>query len=70
MQGSLTLKLYYRLPYDWGAMNRFLQTRTIEGLESVDEESYSRSVELDGVSRKFTVVHAADKCRFIIAKDT
>jgi AraC family transcriptional regulator of adaptative response / DNA-3-methyladenine glycosylase II len=66
---DLSLKLYYRPPYDWGAMSRFLQARTIEGLERVDDESYSRSFELDGASGSFTVVHAADKCRFNVRID-
>jgi AraC family transcriptional regulator of adaptative response / DNA-3-methyladenine glycosylase II len=69
VQGSLTLKLYYRPPYDWSAMNRFLQIRYIEGLESVDGQHYCRNFELDDASGSFTVVHVADQCRFDVRID-
>jgi AraC family transcriptional regulator of adaptative response / DNA-3-methyladenine glycosylase II len=54
-QGKIELMLSYHPPYDWPAMLDFLRLRAIPGIESVGSNSYSRSIELDGVTGSITV---------------
>jgi AraC family transcriptional regulator of adaptative response / DNA-3-methyladenine glycosylase II len=58
---EISLLLSYRPPYDWDAMIRFLKARAIAGLEVVTNDSYSRVIELGGVTGSITVSHAADQ---------
>lgn len=46
--GEITLMLRYRPPYDWAAMLDFLRLRAIRGVETVQGETYSRAIALDG----------------------
>ncbi len=41
---GVTLRLRYRPPYDWPAMLDYLAARAIEGMESVDDGVYRRTV--------------------------
>ncbi|MBU6297855.1 MAG: DNA-3-methyladenine glycosylase 2 family protein [Alphaproteobacteria bacterium] len=43
---AVTVKLGYRQPYDWDAMLSFLAGRTVEGVEFVEGDCYSRTVEI------------------------
>ena len=45
-RGTSTLQLAYRPPYDWAGMLDFLRVRSIQGVEFVDDVSYSRTVRL------------------------
>jgi len=47
-QSSLTLKLFYRPPYDWHSLINFLRVRAIPGVEEVSAQGYRRSVLLGG----------------------
>ena len=47
--GEVSLLLRYRPPYDWPAMLAFLRLRAIPGVEVVSDDSYARTIELDGV---------------------
>jgi AraC family transcriptional regulator of adaptative response / DNA-3-methyladenine glycosylase II len=47
-QGSVTLMLRYRPPYDWAGMIGFLAARAIPGVEVVTAERYARTIALDG----------------------
>ena len=47
--GEVSLLLRYRSPYDWPAMLAFLRMRAIPGVEVVGEDSYARTIEIDGV---------------------
>lgn len=47
-QGEIKLLLRYRPPYDWPAMLAFLRARAIPGIEHVTDNSYARSISLDG----------------------
>ena len=47
-RGEISLKLRYRPPYDWPAMLGFLRARAIAGVESVDGDTYRRTIGLDG----------------------
>ncbi len=59
----LQLKLHYRPPFDWAHTWRFLQNRVIDGLEWLDGESYSRTIEYQGTRGWFTIRHAqANRC--------
>ena len=45
--GAVTLRLSYRVPFDWDGLLAFLSSRAIPGVERVEGRSYLRSVELD-----------------------
>jgi len=47
-RGEVTLLLRYKPPYDWAAMMAFFKARAIRGVEMVTDESYARTIELDG----------------------
>ena len=48
-RGEIDLLLRYHPPYDWPAMLGFLRRRAIPGIEQVSDDSYARTVQLDGV---------------------
>ena len=58
---DISLLLPYRAPYDWNALIRFLKLRAITGLEIVNEDSYSRVIELGDVTGSITVTHVPDQ---------
>jgi AraC family transcriptional regulator of adaptative response / DNA-3-methyladenine glycosylase II len=58
---EITLFLPYRPPYDWETMRRFLEVRVIPGLETVTQDSYSRVIELRGLTGSITVAHAPEQ---------
>jgi AraC family transcriptional regulator of adaptative response / DNA-3-methyladenine glycosylase II len=45
---AVEILLRYRPPYDWPAMLAFLRERTIPGVEAIDGDTYSRTIELGG----------------------
>ncbi len=60
-QGEVSLLLRYRPPYDWPAMLGFLAARAIPGMETVQDNSYSRSICLAGVHGTVSVTHASEQ---------
>jgi AraC family transcriptional regulator, regulatory protein of adaptative response / DNA-3-methyladenine glycosylase II len=48
-RGEVSVLLRYQPPYDWPAMLQFLRRRAIPGVESVTQEVYRRTIELDDV---------------------
>ena len=58
------LRLSYRPPYDWVAMQRFLAARAIEGLEAADGDTYARAFDLSGTTGMFEVRHDPDHRAF------
>jgi AraC family transcriptional regulator of adaptative response / DNA-3-methyladenine glycosylase II len=46
--GEFVIRLLYRPPYDWSALNVFLRSRATPGVELVGEDFYQRTVESDG----------------------
>lgn len=52
---GITLRLYYRPPFDWRALLAFLQYRAIPGVEHVTATSYARTIRLDGKTGDFEV---------------
>jgi AraC family transcriptional regulator, regulatory protein of adaptative response / DNA-3-methyladenine glycosylase II len=47
-RGEISLRLRYQPPYDWPGMLAFLRARAIPGIERVDEDCYSRTIQLGG----------------------
>lgn len=45
---AVTIRLGYRPPYDWEAMLAFLAARAIEGVEVIENNTYRRTIALDG----------------------
>lgn len=54
---DVILRLHYRPPYDWEAMLAFLRARAIPGVELVENQSYFRTVEIDGALGSIAVSH-------------
>lgn len=61
---ALTLKMYYRPPYNWALMQNILAGRVVSGLEWCDEKSYGRTFNWCGSVGNFTATHNADKNMF------
>jgi AraC family transcriptional regulator of adaptative response / DNA-3-methyladenine glycosylase II len=47
-QNELFIRLPYRPPLDWPQLLGFLRARATPGVEMVDEDSYRRTIEVDG----------------------
>lgn len=58
--GTLTMRLAYRPPLAWDSLLGFLHLRAIPGVESVDGNTYRRSIEVDDESGTIEVMPAAD----------
>lgn len=56
-EAGVTLRLSYRPPYDWDSMLAHLRARAIPGVEVVENETYSRTVEMDGFIGTVEVTH-------------
>ncbi len=50
-------RLAFRAPYDWYGVLRFLESRAIPGVESVDGSSYRRAIAVEGRSGVIEVSH-------------
>jgi len=61
---TLTLKMYYRPPFDWTWMQGILAGRAVDKLEWCDENSYGRTFNWHGSVGTFTAKHCADKNMF------
>ena len=61
---SISLKMYYRPPFDWTRMQAILAGRAVENLEWCDEQSYGRTFVWLGCTGSFTAVHDDDKNLF------
>ncbi|HEY8605738.1 MAG TPA: AlkA N-terminal domain-containing protein [Noviherbaspirillum sp.] len=62
-EGSLTLRLAYRPPYDWHRILRYLAGRAAAGVEAIDEEhgSYARSVRFGAAAGWLRVTQLAER---------
>jgi AraC family transcriptional regulator of adaptative response / DNA-3-methyladenine glycosylase II len=58
--GVLVLHLSFAPPYDWTAMIDVLARRAITGVESVDQNSYRRTIEVGGATGFVDVVRVDD----------
>nr|WP_280949811.1 AlkA N-terminal domain-containing protein [Rhizobium multihospitium] len=57
----MTVRLRYRAPYDWPAMLSFLSARAIPGMELVEDDAYSRVIDLGGAIGSVQVTQARDE---------
>jgi AraC family transcriptional regulator, regulatory protein of adaptative response / DNA-3-methyladenine glycosylase II len=57
IDAEVKLRLRYRPPYDWQSMLGFLKTRAIPGMEIVDNDTYARTVEIEGRIGSVEVSH-------------
>jgi AraC family transcriptional regulator of adaptative response / DNA-3-methyladenine glycosylase II len=57
---TVTLRLGYRAPYDWDSILAFLSARSIEGVEFVEQDRYSRTIEVDGAFGSILVAPAGN----------
>jgi AraC family transcriptional regulator of adaptative response / DNA-3-methyladenine glycosylase II len=64
---AVQLKIYYRPPYDWPAMQTFLATRAIDNLEWSDEKSYGRTFEWLESSGHFTAEYVENDNSFNVS---
>ena len=58
---TLTLQLSYRPPFDWPGMIHFLSTRSVKGVERVEDDAYLRTVKLGGHRGWIRVRHVPEK---------
>jgi AraC family transcriptional regulator of adaptative response / DNA-3-methyladenine glycosylase II len=58
---GVTLKLRYRPPYDWNSILDFLRARAIPGVEVIDNESYLRTISMDGFTGSIQVTHLPER---------
>jgi len=54
-QGEISLTLRYRAPYDWPAMLDFLKLRAIAGVETVEGDTYARTIGFGGLQGTVSV---------------
>ena len=59
--GEVTVLLRYKPPYDWKGTLSYLRARAIPGVERVLENSYSRTIEIDGVRGIVTVARSNEE---------
>ena len=57
----MTSSLNYKPPYDWQAMIAFLAARAIQGVETVEPNRYTRTIELDGLAGTIEVAPAVGR---------
>ena len=55
--GGTVFQIRYRPPYDWASMLESLRARAIAGIETVDDNTYKRTVVLGGSSGSIEVKH-------------
>src|ERR1700726_3539096 len=57
MEAGVSLRLRYRPPYAWDSMLAYLRARAIAGVEVVENGTFCRTVELDGIVGSVEVAH-------------
>src|ERR1700723_1761523 len=60
-EAGVTLRLRYRPPYDWESMLGYLRARAIPNVETVENDVYRRTVEIDGFIGRVEVAHLAQR---------
>ena len=59
----ITRRVSYRPPYAWTELVRFLAARAIPGVECVSDESYGRTLDIDGSPGWLEARHRPEHCR-------
>jgi AraC family transcriptional regulator of adaptative response / DNA-3-methyladenine glycosylase II len=67
---GLELRLAYRRPFDWSSLIAFLKRRAIPGVEFVTENSYQRTIEMEGVPGFLTVNPDTTGPRLVVRLET
>jgi AraC family transcriptional regulator of adaptative response / DNA-3-methyladenine glycosylase II len=67
---GLELRLPYRRPFDWSNLIAFLRRRAIPGVEFVTENSYQRTIEMEGVPGFLTVKPDTTGPRLVVNLET
>jgi len=67
---GLELVLPYRRPFDWPGLIAFLKPRAIPGVERVSENSYQRTIEIEGVPGFLTVRPDIARSRLVVHLQT
>jgi AraC family transcriptional regulator of adaptative response / DNA-3-methyladenine glycosylase II len=49
-ESGIVIDLAYRAPFDWQALIDFLSPRATPGVETVDQDSYSRTIQIHGAA--------------------
>jgi AraC family transcriptional regulator of adaptative response / DNA-3-methyladenine glycosylase II len=57
LETGVTLRLRYRPPYDWDSMLAYLEARSVAGVEIVENGTYKRSIEIEGLLGSVAVSH-------------
>ena len=65
-QHHYDFRLRYRPPFDWARMLKFLAARATPGVEAVENETYKRTIELNGVAGAFEVSHDAENNALLV----
>jgi AraC family transcriptional regulator of adaptative response / DNA-3-methyladenine glycosylase II len=60
-QSGIVIDLAYRDPFDWRALIEFLLPRATPGVEMIDQESYSRAIEIRGATGTMRVWPRAER---------
>ena len=60
-QNVVCCELFYRPPFDWDFLVRFLGNRRIAGVETIDEAGYARTVSIGGRTGCVRVTHRAER---------
>lgn len=58
----ICMTLSYRPPFDWQSMLAFLKFRHIPGVEHVTENTYARTISIDGIHGDFKVEFSEHSC--------
>ena len=66
-KAGVTLRLSYRPPYDWDSMLDHLQARAIPGVETVENGSYQRTLQINGFVGSVRVVHLPHRSSLEVA---
>src|SRR6185437_13332200 len=64
---GVTLRLRYRVPYDWHSMLGYLKARAITGIETVSNDIYRRTIEIKGCSGTVEVSHLPQRESLVVS---
>ena len=63
---NLTLKLYYRPPFNWAHLHAFLDHRKVDGLEWCTENHYGRTFEFEQTQGYFEISYQRNQNYFLL----
>lgn len=63
---ALELSLTYRPPFDWAALERFIQARAVPGVERFEDSVYRRTVSIGGMDGIISVANQRQPGRLVL----